>query len=149
MVAKKAWEIITVKTKKVESVRITTSTHVRVTLIDQKDVCGEKKAEEENERLGITKKTKEVDFNPKNPEHLQLFLREFHPSCISSTSSNIEVSLKDNTERIFQFMGHENVHQVRYNFVKFIENGHEYNVLSSFPIYICNDEGKTVESLKC
>lgn len=81
-------------------------------------------------------------FNPKHSEHLRIFVNTLGGGYVC------HVDRKPEAESSYSLIGHERVHQVKYNFIKFIQDGCEYNILSSFPVYICNNEGKTVETLR-
>ena len=91
---------------------------------------------------GFCSVKKKILFNPKHPEHLRVFVSTIGYDYIYHVDS------KPEAESSYGLIGHELFHQVRYNFIKFIQDGCEYNMLSSFPIYICNNEGKTVETLR-
>jgi len=93
-------------------------------------------------------KFKVIKFNPKDPYHLNKFCGDTfcdtgHYEAYEHGDINKEI---DGVK--YWFIAHKNFSQVRYNLIRFIQDKIEYNVLSSYPIYLCNENGKTIETLR-
>ena len=88
----------------------------------------------------------QVAFDPRNPAYLYEFILK-DKDCAFENSHRGRI-VGDEEGVVCHVITHERPHQVRYNLVTFWHEEREYFILSSMPVYICNDAGKTTEMLR-